>query len=245
MEPQESVDQEVFSEIKIFKTTQYSRFKLFEYNREKSPNVVAKYVESITKNNLLHIKEILVDKDMNVIDGQHRLEAAKIMQIPIYYRIIDEYNYEDMMDLNDNNTRWTTNDKVRFYAKKGEEIFIKILDIADKFAVSLGAVLYACAGEGNLAKKDIIKSIRIKKELDFVRMEKICSCFKDIMLGTRAGKQSNISGVVQRALMRTLNKRYVIDKLINQQSIYENVRKNMDKVPNATTTFSWEEIING
>lgn len=69
----------------ILKTSSYTRFNSMRGNRKVSERHVRSLVNSISNRNLLAANPILVDEAMNVIDGQHRLEAARKLNTPIYY----------------------------------------------------------------------------------------------------------------------------------------------------------------
>ena len=66
-------------------TTNYNQFKLVQFNREKSAHHISQIKKKIKENNLLHLHPILVNLKGEVIDGQHRLQAAQELEVPIYY----------------------------------------------------------------------------------------------------------------------------------------------------------------
>lgn len=66
------------------KTKNYSLFKKYAKNRDIDGRHVEKLIASIKTANLLDCEPILVNEKMEVIDGQHRLEAAKSLNLDIY-----------------------------------------------------------------------------------------------------------------------------------------------------------------
>ena len=58
---------------KVYETTQYNIFKLYKGNRVVKEPYVRRLVEKI-KNKDYKVP-VIVDSKMNVVDGQHRLEA--------------------------------------------------------------------------------------------------------------------------------------------------------------------------
>ena len=80
----------------IFSTTDYGIFKYDPMNREIRPNRVRQLVGSMRANGFIN-EPIKVNSKMIVIDGQHRLEAAKIAKVGVKYFIDDS-----KMDLFDN-----------------------------------------------------------------------------------------------------------------------------------------------
>lgn len=68
-------------------TKDYNIFKKHPNNREIFHANLEKIKRSIQIKNLLEYRPIIVDKKMQVIDGQHRLEAARQLGVPIYYQM--------------------------------------------------------------------------------------------------------------------------------------------------------------
>lgn len=104
---------------KIEKTNDYSIFKKCEGNRDINYANLDKLIASIKSRNLLEFRPILVNKQMGVIDGQHRLEAAKKLNVEVWYRIEESLQDEDIILLNANQARWGIQDFINFHATKG------------------------------------------------------------------------------------------------------------------------------
>lgn len=97
------------------KTTDYSIFGEIESNREVDLRHVRKLMKAIEKRNLLHLNPIIVDEQNRVIEGQHRLEAAKQLQVPIYYITDNTVNKSDIAALNTNKKNWSAQDYINFH----------------------------------------------------------------------------------------------------------------------------------
>lgn len=69
----------------IQKTKDYSIFKKMEGNRNLDRYHLKKLTDAIKKDNQLNVHPIIVNRDFYVIDGQHRLEAAKSLGVEIFY----------------------------------------------------------------------------------------------------------------------------------------------------------------
>ena len=89
----------------IHTTTNYSQFKNVEGNREINPRHVAKLVKAITEKDLQI--PILVDQDMRVVDGQHRLEAYKELNNAVTFIIKKDFDIKDIRKLNSVSKNWT------------------------------------------------------------------------------------------------------------------------------------------
>ena len=122
-------------------TTNYSIFKKLKGNRPLRQTNVSKLVKSIQKNNLLHARPILVDQNMQIVDGQHRLEAAKILKEPVYYMIVNDLDKYDMIDLNRNQANWTVGNMIDFYALDGNETAQWIIDLSNKYKIPAAGIM--------------------------------------------------------------------------------------------------------
>lgn len=69
----------------IQQTKDYSIFKKMEGNRHLDRFHLKKLSSAIQKDNQLNVHPIIVNSDFYVIDGQHRLEAAKSLGLEIFY----------------------------------------------------------------------------------------------------------------------------------------------------------------
>ena len=90
---------------KIYSTTEYGVFNKLRGNRSVNELHVRRLVEAIKEKDLQI--PIIVDHDMNVLDGQHRLDAYKIVGNPITYIIKDKFELQDVRNVNSVNRKWT------------------------------------------------------------------------------------------------------------------------------------------
>lgn len=118
------------------KTSDYSIFKLLDYNRGLDIPNLDRIVASLKIKNMLHLRPILVRSDMAVLDGQHRLEAAKKLGVEIFYQIQEEAEDEDIILLNANQKGWETADYLNHYAKKGNPNYVEFLRFSKEYEVS-------------------------------------------------------------------------------------------------------------
>lgn len=126
---------------RILKTKEYDMFIKHENNRAIDPGNLKKISFSIQSNNLLEFRPILVDSDMCVIDGQHRLEAAKSLGVDIYYQISDSSKCEDIILLNANQKNWTAEDYVNYWTNKGNLNYKKLKEFSENNKIPLAQVL--------------------------------------------------------------------------------------------------------
>lgn len=166
------------------KTTNYDMFKLLDGNRSISKNHVDKLVKSIGKKNMLKFNPIMVDKNMVVTDGQHRLEACKILGLPVYYVVEDEKTSIDkVMLLNDVTKSWTIRDFINAYVKEGNQNFIILKEFQNSYGLPVTVSVSLLTGNklliGGGQQSSLIKSGKFKvttlKEAD-----EFASRFKEI-----------------------------------------------------------------
>jgi hypothetical protein len=124
----------------IYETTNYDQFKSFESNR---PVESSQIIESIKKNNLLKSHPIIVTKDFYVIDGQHRLDAARKLKIPIYY-IQDLSLTEEDISTCQISKPWTIENFCHFYKSKNED-YEFLFQMSRKYNTTISRLLGWCS----------------------------------------------------------------------------------------------------
>jgi hypothetical protein len=115
----------------VYKTSDLSIFKSIDGNRVPNPQHIKRLSDSIRVYGM-KCNPILVNDKMQVIDGQHRLMAAKESKSFVYYIVIPGYNLEDVHTLNLNQKNWTKKDFMEGYANMGIESYIKLRLFAEK-----------------------------------------------------------------------------------------------------------------
>ena len=129
-------------------TRDYSIFKEFSSNREVDPKHVNRLVKAIARRNLLHVNPIVVDNQMRVIDGQHRLEAARILKVSIYF-IQDNINRGDISMLNSNQKNWTNMDYINFFTVEKKSNYVTLSSLINNYPeMPVSALLMLSNSEG-------------------------------------------------------------------------------------------------
>lgn len=129
----------------IHKTTEYDKFVLREDNRKHGlmENHVLDIMESLKIRNLLHLRPIVINTRNEVLDGQHRLEAAKRLGLPIYYMLDKDSQSEDLIHLN-MSKKWNTDDYLNFWCKQGKQNYIKLAELQRKTGLNISILLNLC-----------------------------------------------------------------------------------------------------
>lgn len=106
----------------VYVSNDYTKFKYLNGNR----NVSELHIERLRQSFINHhlFTPILVNNNYEIIDGQHRYEASKLLNLPIYF-IIKNYGIIETQILNTNNKNWKKEDYLIGYCKMGKPEYIK------------------------------------------------------------------------------------------------------------------------
>lgn len=116
------------NDLQIHSTYDPSIFKVLKGNRNLNIPHIDRLVKSIQENGII-IQPIVVNENYEIIDGQHRLEAAKICKSIIYYIKVVGYDLKTAITLNINTSNWSTIDYVRSFCKRDYKDYIKLLEL--------------------------------------------------------------------------------------------------------------------
>ena len=112
---------------------------------------------------------ILVNERMEVIDGQHRLMAAKEAESFVYYIIVNGYSLNEVHTLNLNQKNWSKKDFMEGYANMGVESYIKLRDFVNKnddYTFNDSIALCQNTGTGNSRSLTTLSLARNSIKLD-------------------------------------------------------------------------------
>jgi len=110
----------------ILATRKYDIFKLRGDNRNVSKSHVKRLEMMMADYNDLHINPIIVNPRMEVVDGQHRLAAAKNLGETIWYVIDEAYTPKKMIDFNTSRRTWQTTDYLKYWVSHGKQDYIAL-----------------------------------------------------------------------------------------------------------------------
>lgn len=119
--------------MEVKQTNVYDMFSYIKGNRPVTKVHVNMLVKAISNKNLLHLAPILVNKSMQVIDGQHRLEAAKVLKVPVYYMVDSDATSNDAKVLNTVINKWNLRNFIDAYVEKGNDNYIKLKQLMEDY----------------------------------------------------------------------------------------------------------------
>jgi len=126
---------EVLIEGQIYYTEDLAQFKLIGANRLIDPKHVDRLKRRIAEKNLLAQYPILVDRDWQVKDGQHRLQAAKELELGIYYIIDESSDIEDIAKAAGATKSWELESYLHHYVSLGLSAYIELEEFCKKYPI--------------------------------------------------------------------------------------------------------------
>ena len=130
---------------KLERTTDYALFRMYDRNRD----VDFRHVKALTllmkEHGFLPSAPLMVfrspDGKLVVANGNHRLAAAKLAGVPVYYVVSPKEDAESVIEGANNAVRkWSLKDNVTYFAKKGVPSYAALLEY-----VAAGVPLYVAA----------------------------------------------------------------------------------------------------
>jgi len=115
----------------VNETNDYSMFKTLEGNRQVNKLHVKRLRESFQKAYLL--SPIIVNERFEIIDGQHRFEAAKQLGLPINFLIAPKYGLREVQVLNENMKNWKKEDYLNAYCDLNHPEYLKFRNFMKRF----------------------------------------------------------------------------------------------------------------
>ena len=117
----------------IMVSKDYNLFKSNYYNRKLQKKNLLQLKESVLQHNLLSVNPIICTKDLEIIDGNHRYEVCKELNLPLYYCVIDKFQIEYLINLNFSLSKWGPHQFLELYCKLDKVEYIKFKKFMDDF----------------------------------------------------------------------------------------------------------------
>jgi len=152
------------NDLQIHSTHDLSIFKTLNGNRDLNMSNVDRIAKSILDNGFLKLP-IVINENFEIIDGQHRVEAAKKVNSIIYYVKVKNYDLSTAILLNANASNWKTIDYVKSFCERGNSNYIKLMQLYESnkdFALNTCAELTTDFIYRLVLNKDNSKSDAIK-----------------------------------------------------------------------------------
>lgn len=119
-------------QITVYETDDFSIFKLNPYNREIKEQKVNKFMSQGVKDVVF-----LVNKQGEILDGQHRIEACKRLKQSVTFQIIDDAEADYIHEINTVGSAWVFTDFLEHFAKRGFKQYIFLQNFFKKYPCKL------------------------------------------------------------------------------------------------------------
>lgn len=148
------------SKLKFKKTKDYDSFKRMVGNREVSMAHARRLAEAIDAYDLSEVLPVLVNEKMEIIDGQHRVEALRLLKQPVYYVVAPGASLEDVQKLNTSTKSWRLRDYVKSYAETGKTSYGVLLTFMDVYSLSASLSATILANKANWSGEGIGRVVK-------------------------------------------------------------------------------------
>lgn len=158
---------------KIERTNNYKIFKKLNGNRDVATSRVKKIVESIKKVGYV-TSPVIVNENMEVIDGQGRLEALEFLGLPVEYIVHKGAGINECLSMNIHQSNWSIRDYIKSYADRGNQSYIYTQTLIEDFAdISILAVIMATQETNKIQKKIYNGELMVTEEKYKIARERL------------------------------------------------------------------------
>jgi hypothetical protein len=142
---------------KVLMTEEYDIFKPLGGNRGILPHHLERLKTSMKEEYL--VVPIIVNEKYEVIDGQHRLENAKILKKPVYFIILKGYGLRQIQRLNSNMKNWNSEDFLEGYCQMGLKDYLLYREFKKRYKFGHNECLLIMAVQNTKANHDFTKGL--------------------------------------------------------------------------------------
>lgn len=132
--------------VKINKTKNYSLFKSIPGNRAIKPSNLSALKRAMAEKNMLEYRPVLVNENMEVVDGQHRLEAAQSINDFVYYIVAHGLGLKEVQTLNSISKNWTLMDYIDSYCERGYKDYLYLKKFIEVYDIPVSVSIYLVGG---------------------------------------------------------------------------------------------------
>lgn len=198
-------------------TTNYSLFTSLDGNRNVNKLHVKRLKESMKSDYLFTV--IIVNEKMQIIDGQHRYEACRQLQLPIRYIVVNGYGLKEVQILNQNSKNWNADDYLNGYCDLGNKHYLTYRDFKNKYGLGHNECQLLLAGKhvkgiGKEFSLGTFKVIQYRKACEYA--DKILK-IKEFYVGWK--RRSFVYAMIRLLGRENFDFDYFISKLKNQPNL--------------------------
>lgn len=135
---------ELAEDVSVYKSYKYEAFKKMEGNRTLNKKKIKRICDDIRDGlDILKHAPVIVDEDMQIVDGQHRFEVSMIMKRPVYYVIAEDMTIREVASINSRTEKWKPSDFLKSYCKLNLQDYKDLREFLEAypFTIMMGAAL--------------------------------------------------------------------------------------------------------
>lgn len=144
----------------IQKSKDYSMFKTLDGNRTINRVHLERLKKSMAEQYLLC--PIIVNNKYEIIDGQHRFQAAKDLGLPVYFFIVRNYGLSEVQRFNSNQKNFGYEDFLQGYCDLGFEDYVILREFKSKYGLDWNSAFLFLTGESSSRMGDKFKNGEFK-----------------------------------------------------------------------------------
>ncbi len=220
------------------KTKNYKMFSLLEYNRDIVENHVKDLMVKIKFSNDLHLNPIIVTDDFRVVDGQHRLEAAKRLGEEIYYVVDENFDVSKLTMLNNTRRNWSLADHLKKFRELGNEDYLKLDELIKDINLNLTSTLIWVSHCDERLRINF-KNGNFKLDLNEEKLQSILRCKKIISL-MKKNYFKPINIYTQSHFHRAL-KKLIMNEFVDFDRFYERLQKSFQKLHFCSSSYEYAQ----
>ena len=137
--------------MQVKETKNYSMFSTIEGNRPKNELHLKRLRKSMEEE--LLISPIIVNEKHQVIDGQHRLQVSKELNLSVYYIVCNGYGLPQVQRLNQNSKNWGGMEFINAYSDLGNQHYKYLIDFMESNNLSHGIAATLLSNQDKLNEK--------------------------------------------------------------------------------------------
>lgn len=126
-------------------TKRYDLFSYYEGNREINEPHLKRLLSSFEKQPFFTV--IVTDEFLRIIDGQHRFEVLKTLNLPVNYIVVEGAGIKEIHLLNSTVQIWKPKDYINGYCDLGYPEYIKYKNFMDKYGIKQHEIAFALLNE--------------------------------------------------------------------------------------------------
>ncbi len=116
-------------------------------NRKTDPRHIARLKAALSEDNQLHVRPIVVNAKLEIIDGQNRTMAARelgLQKIPCL--VVKGASVESAPTINQNMKNWGGSDFAHYWAKKGKADYVQFNDFSARTGLPYSVAIVLLSG---------------------------------------------------------------------------------------------------